>query len=236
EEKQQSSAADKISETRFDTDAKVQSADLPLRVRDYQPDGQENPDINFDTGGDFTDAPLYLDDVPSYLDGAPRPFPDTQMNKMTAPASGAVFLPEIPDAFAPNAQRTSVVTPNAQRAAASPRAPQAYCAQAQRPSAAVPAMAHTPQHAANAPHARSTNKKTKQRMRADASATPQKAAAAPHAAPKSAKPPKKKKKHRILKKLIGLCACLLLVCGGGVAVYLNIATRNDFLWLDLAQL
>ncbi|MEG0770194.1 MAG: transglycosylase domain-containing protein [Ruthenibacterium sp.] len=246
--------ADSVLETRFDSGATDGAAELPIRFRGYQPEAADSSDAALGAGVDFADAPLYLDD-------ASLPFHDAQRNTRMPPASGAVFLPEIPDMPAAQDAASSA---QAQRAAASPRTPQQpYRAQqqpyrapadrtvpqgssqekrrggaavqpdnrarAQQPSAGVPVMAHTPQHAANAPHGRSTNPKANRNLRADAQA-------APHRGSKKTKPPQKKKKHRILKKLIGLCACLLLLCSGAVAVYLPIATRNDFLWLDLAQL
>lgn len=58
----------------------------------------------------------------------------------------------------------------------------------------------------------------------------------PSARKPSRKEKKPKKKHRFLRRLFA-CFLLLALCEcGGLWIYCEVATQNDFLWLDLAQL
>ena len=54
-------------------------------------------------------------------------------------------------------------------------------------------------------------------------------------APETPRAPRKKK-HRVRRALLVSLGALLLTVGTALTVYLKIATQNDFLWLDLAQL
>lgn len=151
------------------------------------------------------------------------------------------------------ARRTMPLADSALQDAA--RAEHARQIQASAPQgqAAVPAQAaYHPRHTAPEKNATKQHRKASRNRTAhtnepreqtaqDGRPLPEEAARAPQGTPPQTPPrkkkqPQKKKKHRLLKTLMGFFVCLVLVVCAGLAVYLNIATQNDFLWLDLEQL